>query len=148
MTDSRRTGIPEVDSLIDTREAEQRTLDELIVVNEAEGTVTAARSADLLAQQTAARRRWAAAKGLLTKTQKEGGAAKIAAARKRCDRAYTEFERISDAAIAQMQQINVARLDSLGATMSQMRRSWDAGSAVIDALAHPAPREPGSGGDR
>lgn len=142
MTSSRRTGIPEVDALIDTREAEQRTLDELIVVNGAEGAVATARSADLLAEQAAARRRWAAAKGLLTKAQKDGGAAKIAAARERRDRACAEFERISDAAIAEMQQINGARLDSLGETMTQMRRSWDAGSAVIDALAPPTRHEP------
>ncbi|MFI6030807.1 hypothetical protein [Amycolatopsis magusensis] len=146
MTDPRRTGIPEVDALINTREAEQRTLDELIVVHKAENTVTTARSADLLAQQAAARRRWAAAKGLLTKAQELGGAVEIAAARERRDRAYVELERISDAVTREMQLITSARLDDLGKTMLQMRRSWDAGSAVIDALARPARHEPPGGG--
>ncbi|MDT7787230.1 MAG: hypothetical protein QOF58_5649 [Pseudonocardiales bacterium] len=136
---NRRTGIPEVDALIDTHEVEQRKFAELMVVGTAESTVATARSADLLRQQTAARRRWSAAKGLLTKAQKDGGADKIEAARERCERAYAEFERVSDATIAEMQQINRAGIDNLDETLSQMGRSWEAGSAVIDELSRPHP---------
>jgi hypothetical protein len=143
MTEQGETGIPEVDALIARHDAERNTLNAAFAVSTAEGTVATARESDLVQQQTAARRRWTAAKGLLTKARKDGNAAKIAAARTRCDDAYRQFTAISDAAIREMQQILGARLDSNGALLEQTRRTWDAGSAVTDALAHPAP--PGRG---
>lgn len=49
--------------------------------------------------------------------------------------------------IAEMQQITGARLDSNGALLKQANRTWDAGSAVIDALARPAQSRPSAEGD-
>ena len=142
MTEPRGSGAPDLDALIAAREAERARLHEAMVVGEAEGTVAAARQSDLAAQQNAARRRWSAAKGLLTKAQKNGAAAAIAAARERRDRAYTEYTRIADAAIGEMQQITGARIDSLEPLFDQMHRTWAADSAVTDALARNPGEEP------
>jgi len=142
MTESRGSGAPDLDALIAASEAERGKLQETMVVSQAEGTVAAARQADLAAAQLAARRRWSAAKGLLTKAQKNGAAAAIVAARERCDRAYTELTRISDAAIHEMQQITRARIDSLEPLFDQMHRTWAADSAVTDALARNPGEEP------
>jgi len=135
MSDQRRTGLPDVDPLIDAHEAEQGKLDDLITTDQAEAAVRAARRADLVAEQTAALRRWKAAKGLLTKAQKNGSAEKIAAARARVDLASAEFDRISETNIAELSRLHRAQLDSLGEIFSQLRRSWDADDAVTDALA-------------
>ncbi len=141
------TGIPEVDALISVHDAERDHLNAAFVVAAAEGTVATARQNELVAQQTAARRRWSAAKGRLTRARKDGSAERIAAARERADDAYREFTRISDAAITEMQQILGARLDSGGELLTRARETWDAGSAVIDALAQPAhPGRPHDGG--
>ncbi|MCC3318441.1 hypothetical protein [Nocardia africana] len=85
-------------------------------------------------RQTAARRRWSAAKGRLTRAQKDGSAEKIAEARQRCDAAYAEFDAISKAVITEMQSIVGAGLERNERLLGQARRSWDAGSAVIEAL--------------
>lgn len=141
------TGIPEVDALITVHDAERDQLNAAFAVNTAEGTLATARQKELVAQQTAARRRWTAAKGRLTKARKGGSADTIAAASTRADDAYREFTRISDAAITEMQQILGARLDRNGELLTRTRRTWDAGSAVIDALAQPAhPGPPHDGG--
>lgn len=53
-----------------------------------------------------------------------------------------------DAVIDEMQRITGARLDNNGALLQQANRTWDAGSAVIDALARPAQGGPPvEGGD-
>jgi len=141
------TGIPEVDALISVHVAERNQLNAAFAVAAAEGTVATARQNELMAQQTTARRRWTSAKGRLTKARKDGNADRIAAARTRADDAYREFTRISDAAITEMQQILGARLDNNGELLTRTRQTWDAGSAVIDALARPAqPGRPHDGG--
>lgn len=137
MTDPENTGPPEVDALIVAHAAERDQLNRMIAVSEAESAVATARVHDLAEQQLAARRRWSAAKGLVSKARRDGSAAKIAAARERCDRAYSEFTQLSDAVIAETLRINEARLDELGTTVTQMRWTWDAGAAVIDALKPP-----------
>ena len=139
MNPNRRAGLPDVDPLIDIAEAEQTRLDNAIVVSRAEGVVTEVRQVELVALQAAAWRRLSAAKGRLTRARKDGSAEKIAAAARRVDTAYAEACAVSDDAIEQMQALSSARLDQLGDTMQQMRRSWDAGSAVIDALSRPNP---------
>lgn len=142
------TGIPEVDALITVHDAERNRLNAAFAVDAAERTVATARQNELVAQQTAARRRWSAAEGRLTKARKDGSADAIAAARERADDAYREFTRISDAAIREMQQILGARLDNGGELLARARQTWDAGSAVIDALAQPAHRQPPHDGGR
>ncbi|SFQ26719.1 hypothetical protein [Amycolatopsis rubida] len=137
MTGPESTGIPEVDALIAAHDAERDRLNRMIAVRGAESAAATARVRGLAEQQLAARRRWSAAKGLLSKARRDGSAAKIATARERCDQAYAEFERLSGAAIAETVRIHGARLDELGATMAQMRRTWDAGSAVTGALKQP-----------
>jgi len=142
MTEAESTGLPEVDALIVAHDAERDRLDRMIAVSGAESAVATARVQDLAEQQLAARRRWSAAKGLVSKAQRDGSAAKIAAAREQCDQAYAAFRQLSDTAIAETLQINGARLGELGTTMTQMRRTWDAGSAVIDALKPPCQPTP------
>jgi hypothetical protein len=146
MTDP--TDIPEVDVLITVHDAERNQLSAAFAVDMAEGTVATTWQNELVAQQTAARRRRAAAKGRLTKVRKDGSADTIAAARERVDAAYREFTRISDAAITEMQQLIVARLDSNGELLTRARQIWDAGSTVIEALAQPARSEPSHDGGR
>jgi len=139
----RRTGLPDVDPLIDVAEAEQARLDATIVVGQAEGVVAKVRQDDLLALQKAAYRRLSAAKGRLTRACKDGSAEKIAAARAQVEAANAEADAISDDAIEQLHDLSRARWEQLGDTMQQMRRSWDAGAAVIDALSRPGPSDRG-----
>jgi len=134
MTRDRRTGLPGVDPLIERHEAEQGRLDELIAVNHAENVAVAVRRDELVAEQDAALRRWSAAKGQLTKAQRNGGAERIAAARARVTEASAEFDRISKATIAELAQLAQGRHDSVSEIFGQMRRSRDTGDAVIDTL--------------
>ncbi|SEP46484.1 hypothetical protein [Amycolatopsis saalfeldensis] len=127
-------------------DAHRDRLNRMIAVSAAERTVADRRQADLLQQQKAARQRWAAAKGQLTRARKAGDADTIATAAQRADDAYRAFLAISDASIDEQQQILGTRLDTNGALLEQMDQTWDAGSAVITALAHPAP--PGAVGNR
>ncbi len=131
----RRTGLPDVDPLIDVHETEQGTLDEMITLDAAESAVAAVRRDDLVAEQDAALRRWRAAKGRLTRAQRDGGAETIAAARERVTAASAEFDRISDAVLGELATISQARHDSVGEIYGQIRRSWDADAAVTTALA-------------
>lgn len=106
MPEPHRTGLPDVDALIEVQEREQAKLDEHLVISKAEGTV-----ANLRRQPpTAAGGRLSAAKGLLTKAQKDGGVARIVAARQRVDAAYAEFDRTSRANITEMQSLLDERL--------------------------------------
>src|SRR6266852_2790888 len=72
---------------------ERAKLSEAMAVTAAEGVVTSARMADLMEAQRAAGARHLAAKGLLTKAMKDGGAEKIATARAREAAAYHEADR-------------------------------------------------------
>jgi hypothetical protein len=112
---------------------EQRQLDELMAVSQAEGVVTSARQLDLVAAEKSARRRLSAARGLLTRARKDGSAARIAAAAQRVADADAEWERISDAGIAGMSQISRARLDNLGGLLDQVGRTWDAQAEAMEA---------------
>ena len=129
-----RTGIPEVDALIAAADHERDQYWALAAVSDAEGTVAAVRGSELVAQQKAASRRWSAAKGRLTRAQKDGDATKIAAARARYDAAYTELDAISAKVITELHGIAAAGLDRTGRQLDQMKRSADAGDAVLDAL--------------
>ncbi len=73
---------------------ERAKLSEAMAVTAAEGVVTSARMADLMEAQRAARARHSAAKDLLTKATKDGGAEKIATAQAREAAAYDEADRI------------------------------------------------------
>lgn len=132
--DDRRTGIPEVDALLDAADHEHVASRNLVVVNTAESTVASARLADIASQQMAARRSWSAARGLLTKAQKNGDAAKIAAARERETAAYREYDAISKAAIDEGFGIVAAGNERLGRQLDQMQRTNTADAAVLDAL--------------
>lgn len=112
-------------------------------MSRAEGMVAAARLNDLTALQQAAKRRWSAAKGRLTKSHKDGDAAAIAAAQVHCDRAFTEFTRISDQAINEALEIPGARMDSTNPLLDQARRTLSADAAATDALSwQPGDDEP------
>ncbi|WP_067479357.1 hypothetical protein [Nocardia amamiensis] len=142
MSEADRTGIPRVDELIEVADRERGQFWALAALSDAEATVSAVRGSELAEAQRSARRRWSAAKGRLTRAQKDGNADKIADARKRCDAAYAEFDAISVAVIREMQGIVGAGLERNGEMLGQMRRSWDAGAAVIDALSPPEPGIP------
>lgn len=143
----RRTGLPDVDALIDVAETEQTKLDATMVTGRAENVVRAAREAELVAAQQAARRRVSAAKGRLTRAQRDGDAARIAAARAQLDQAHRDFDRISDDVIRQLRALLQARFTHLDEVFEQIPPTWAAGSAVIDALAHPRPATGPTGPD-
>lgn len=65
-----RTGLPEIDLLIDVHEAEQRHLDGILAVGDAESTVVAARVAELKEQQKAPARGWTTAIDQLATAEK------------------------------------------------------------------------------
>lgn len=130
-----RTGLPKIDMLIEVREAEQRHLDGIIAVGDAESTVVAVRLAELMEQQKAAWRDWSTAVDQLTTAEKDGNAAAIAAARTRCEQAHAEFMRGVHAAIAETIPINHAEMDHLEELSDQVQRTLDADLAILDALA-------------
>ena len=132
-----RPGNPEVDALIAAADQEQAEYWKIAVVNKAENTVADIRQTDLAAAQKAARRRWSAAKGLLTKAQKDGDAARIAAAREREITTYREFDAISATVIDEMHGIVQAGLDRTGHLLDQLDRANTARDAVLDALRRP-----------
>jgi G:T/U-mismatch repair DNA glycosylase len=123
MTEIDGPDIPGSDALIAAREAQHDQLNLMTAIGSADSAVAAARVQDWADQQRTAQRRWRAAKGSLTKARRDGSATAIAAARERCGRAYAEFVRLSEAAIAETLQNNHARLEELGATMRQARHT-------------------------
>lgn len=148
MTSRRRTGLPDVDPLIEVHEVAQAALDGTMVVGAAEGVIAGVRQVELAGEQQAARRRLAAARGRLTRARRDGSAARIAAAAARVDAANAEFDAISERVIAEMFKLVRARHEHLDQLFTEIDRSWTAGAAVLDALAHPAePGRPGNGED-
>jgi hypothetical protein len=112
-------------------DAERARLHEMMTVGDAERSVADVRMADLVAAQNAARRRHIAAKGLVTRARKDGGAEKIAAAVERERRAYGEFMAVSDASIDEMFTLNRAGLDRFGELNEQIGRTWDADAVAL-----------------
>jgi hypothetical protein len=129
-----RTGDEEVDRLIDAADREYSESWNLTAVNVAENVVADARLTDIAEQQKAARRRWSAAQGLLTKAEKSGDAAKIADARQHEIEAYREFDAISQAVITEGFGIVSAGSDRLGRQLDQLKRNNAAGDAVLEEL--------------
>ena len=121
----------------DRARVERAKLGAAMAITAAESTVTSARMADLVEVQRAARARWSAAKGLLTKAIKDGSADKIAAAQQRERAASAEFARIADQAIEEMLALNAAGLDNLGQVLGQMGRTWQADAAAARELGEP-----------
>ena len=146
MAYDRRTGLPDLDALVEVHRAAQRDLEERMAVGAAEGVVAAARQAELAGEQVGARRRLAAARGLLTRTRRDGAADLIATAVARVEEASAEFDAVSARVIDEMHELVTARSDRLGEVFAGMRRSWAAGDAVIEALGVPA-RSAGSGAE-
>lgn len=140
-----RTGDPGVDALIDAHAAQRRQLHDTLAVSAAEGTVTSARIQQLADDQAAAWRRIPAAKGRLTRARRTGDPAAIAAAEKHLAAVETAAEDLADAAIPEMHRLVEAKLSDLSQVNAQIRRTWNAGDAVIDALesGQPDSREPG-----
>lgn len=91
--------------------------------------------AELFELRKAARRRWSAAKVLLTSARKGDSAARIAAAQNCSERAYVEFTRISEAVICEAMRINRARTDQTRERYDRMCRTWYADPEVPDARA-------------
>lgn len=116
---------------------EQTKLNDLIVVAEAESVVTTSRHSELQELTQAARRRVTAAKGQLTRARRDGNAGKIAAARVRLDTAEADWERVTDAAMEEIQATIRAKLDGLSAMNAQIDVSWAAQAAVTDTYRRP-----------
>lgn len=76
----RRTGLPDVDALLDRANADQAKLNDLMAVSSAERTVMDARADGIAAAQKAARRKASAAENRVTRAREDGGALEIAAA--------------------------------------------------------------------
>ena len=144
MSGSDRTGDPCIDPLIDAHAAERAALNETFAVTSAERTVSGARVQQLADEQEAAYRRVSAARGRLTRAQKDGSAAKIAAARARLAEREAEADRVGRANRQQMRDIVDAQFGGVRQVQAQIRRTWAAGDAVIDALA--AKRSAAGGG--
>lgn len=104
------------------------------VVNKAETTVAAARNADLAAQASAARRRLSAARGRLTRAQKDGGADLIGVARRRVEDSSSEYRSIAMAVLDEMDLNNRAAADRLAKLLEQQRLMFDAHERVLEAL--------------
>lgn len=98
--------------------------DQVAAVRSAEAVVTHARLAQLEEAQLAARRRISAAKGLLTRAQRDGSADKILAARKRLDQRRAEFDGISGAVVAEAKQIYDHWADQNRDFLDQMGQRW------------------------
>lgn len=112
-------------------EAERARLHEMMAVGEAERSVADVRIADLKAAQEAARQRYIAVKGLVTRARKDGNAEKIATAVTRERQAYANFIAVSDASIDEMFVINGAGLERLGDLLEQVDRAWDADADAV-----------------
>ena len=117
--------------------AEQAKLNEAMVVTSAESAVRDARMAELVEAHRAARARWSAAKGQLTRAMKDGGADRIAAASERERSAYAEFDHVGRECLDEMFALNRGGLDNAGRVLDQMGPTWDAQAEVTRQLADP-----------
>jgi len=126
-----------VSDAADRAAAEQAKLDEAMVVTSAESAVRDARMAELVEAHRAARARWSAAKGQLTRAMKDGGADRITAAREREQAAYAEFDHVSREGIEEMFALNRGGLDNAGRVLDQLGPTWDAQAEVTRQLAEP-----------
>jgi hypothetical protein len=133
---------PGLEQLVEVHDAERAALNEAFAVGSAECVVTSSRIADLAAAQKAAYRRVSAARGQLTRAQKDGDTAKIADARSRLDELSAAADRISGTSVHEMQALLEGQLGNLGATLDQLGRAWAAGDAVTDVM---IARGPGAG---
>jgi hypothetical protein len=93
--------------------------------------------ADLVEAHRAARARWSAAKGLLTRAMRNGNAGRIAAAQERERVAYAEFDHVGRASIEEMFTLNRGGLDNVGRVLDQMGPTWDAQAEVTRQIAGP-----------
>jgi hypothetical protein len=111
----------------------QQAFAEHATVSAAESVVGSARMEELAALQKKAARRHSAAKGLLTKAQKDGSADKIAAARARVDAAWREYDDIAEAGLNEMFEISNALNAQTTTSFGLMREHWNAMDQVADA---------------
>ncbi|MCX4097779.1 hypothetical protein [Nocardia sp. alder85J] len=140
MNEPEFTGIPAVDALIEVAGREYSQFWALASVSDAEGTVSKVRGTDLTEQQAAARRRGSAAKRRLTWVQKDGERGedrRSLQALRCCVRRVRPDLRV---VIQELRGVVAAGLDRNDQMLGRMRRSWDAGSVVIDALSPKLPR--------
>lgn len=125
---------PEVDRAQDRADAAQARFDGLAAVATAENVVGAVRREELVEAPKKAWRRVSAARGRLTKAQKDGDAERIIQARRRVDELYAEADRISRECLREMQSETRAGLDTLAAMNELVGEVFDALSAVGDAI--------------
>lgn len=135
-------GVPGLGTLMDASDAERHALRNMMAAADAESAILTAQMAGLTAREQRARRREAAAKGLVTRARKDGSAEKIAAAVANYDKARAEADAEIGACLDQMHQVTRAGIASLGTVLDQELRASEAGNAVIRALCQP-PDGPG-----
>lgn len=110
---------------------------EHVAVTTAENTVTDARIKDLHEQATKAHRRIPAAKGRLTRAQRDGNAERIAAAAAHLRAVQQEADRIGEANIAEMSTLIRGGLDRLHTTIELMGEVFDADARITDQYRQP-----------
>jgi hypothetical protein len=131
--------------MTDPNEAEDRAAAERAKLNEATMAMSArhsvinARVADLAEVERAARARWAAAEGELTRAMKDSGAERITAARERERAAYAEVGQIGREARAELVTLSQSGLDNLGRVLDQIGPTWKALDEIMRQLDHPEP---------
>ena len=123
----------------DRAAAERAKLREAMTAMSAEHSVINARVADLAEAERAARARWSAAEGELARALKDGGAARIAAAREGERAACAEVGHVGREARAELVTLGYSGLDSLGRVLDQMGPTWEAGAEALGVPAHPEP---------
>jgi hypothetical protein len=128
---------PELDALIEARDAEHAVVRDLRVIGMAESTVAGARHAELVALHTQAFQRGQDADANLDRALAGGDPVTIARARSAAQDAHADFEDVSPGLIEEMQQIVRAQLDRMGEFNTQMLRSFDASTAVFDVCTRP-----------
>lgn len=138
-TPAERTGRPEVDGLLDAADAEHQTLNDLVVILQAEGVVTGSRHAELAAEHQALYERARETDHELQAAQADGEAARIAAAAAAQDRAWADFHHRSPGLIAEAQQLLAARLEHTTAVLGQTGTAWTAEAKARDALTGSSP---------
>ncbi|MEV0589445.1 hypothetical protein [Nonomuraea sp. NPDC050310] len=129
-----RTGRPEVDRLLDRAETESRAVAELVTVNLAEGIVSHARRADLLAQHQALHQRYEQAEAELAAATASGDQVRIARARDVRDEASATCDRVGRALREEMAGLAEAGFERTGELLAKIRTAWHAEDTARQAL--------------
>lgn len=131
-TDGQKLGIPELDGLEARAAAEKTKLDGLIEANAAASARRKTEMEEAVAATEKAKRQLSAAKGRLTRARNTGTGIEAAEENLRNVRAAADM--VFEQSIQRGWAILDAGHEALNGQLDQMRVSWDAGDAVINAI--------------